>query len=225
MYLISKLLMNSLYGRFGMNEILFIHEIINENDLNIYIDKYSINEIISLNNNKILISYFDINLKDNIMLNNETYSNISIGIASAITAYSRIHITHFKNNPNYNLYYTDTDSIYIDKPLSENFIGKDLGKMKLEYNFIEGTFLSPKVYGGLYFNDNQQLKSITKVKGFKNKLDYFKLKSLLNENSSLSLKQDKWYKNINEGNISIKEQLYILFTTDNNRQLIKKTIN
>jgi hypothetical protein len=145
MYLISKLLMNSLYGRFGMNEILFTHEIIDEIKLNYYIEKYSINEIIHLNNNKILISYFDINIKEDIMLNNETYSNISIVIASAISAYARIHMTQFKNNPNYNLFYTDTDSIFIDKPLSDNLIGKDLGKMKLEYNFIEGTFLSPKV--------------------------------------------------------------------------------
>ena len=49
------------------------------------------------------------------MLSNETHSNISIGIASAITAYSRIHMTQFKNNSDYNLYYSDTDSIYIDK--------------------------------------------------------------------------------------------------------------
>jgi hypothetical protein len=59
--------MNSLYGRFGMNEILFIHNIIDEVDLNNYIDKYSINEIIPLQNNKILISYFDNNIKDNIL--------------------------------------------------------------------------------------------------------------------------------------------------------------
>lgn len=141
MYLISKLLMNSLYGRFGMNEILFIHEIIDDNKLNNFIDKYSINEIIPLNNNKLLISYFDINIKDNIMLSNETYSNISIGIASAITAYARIHMSHFKNNRDYNLYYTDTDSIYIDKKLPNKYIDKALGLMKLEYNFAEATFL------------------------------------------------------------------------------------
>lgn len=74
MYLISKLLINSLYGRFGMNEILFIHEIIDESKLNNYNEKYSINNVIPLDNNKILISYFDINNISNIMLSNETYS-------------------------------------------------------------------------------------------------------------------------------------------------------
>jgi len=219
MYLISKLLMNSLYGRFGMNEIFFIHEIIDDIKLNHYIDKYSINEIIPLNNNKILISYFDINIKDNIMLSNKTYSNISIGIVAAITAYARIHMTQFKNNPDYNLYYTNTDSIYIDRPLHNKFIGKALGLMKLEYNFIEATFLAPKVYGGLYF-DNGQLKSITKVKGFKDKLDYYDLKSLLNKDKSLSLPQDKWFKDLSLGNITIKDQLYTLLPTENKRKLI-----
>jgi DNA polymerase type B, organellar and viral len=139
MYLISKLLMNSLYGRFGMNEILFIHEIINENDLNYYIDKYSINEIIHLNNNKLLISYFDINDKNNNRLSNENHFYNSIGIA--ITAYSRIYMTQFKNNPNFELYYSDTDSIDINKPLPNNCVGKELGKMKLEYIFNEAVFL------------------------------------------------------------------------------------
>jgi hypothetical protein len=208
--------MNSLYGRFGMNEILFILNIIDETDLNNYIDKYSINEIIHLNNNKILISYFDINIKDNIMLSNETYSNISIGIASAINAYARIHMTQFKNNINYNLYYTDTDSIYIEKILPSKFIGKELGKIKLEYNFIEGTFLAPKVYGGLYL-DNNLIKSITKIKGFKNKIDYLELKSLLNKDKSLSLHQEKWFKDLSLGNISIKDQLYTLIPTLNKR--------
>jgi hypothetical protein len=220
MYLISKLLMNSLYGRFGMNEILFINNIIDDNDLYNYIDKYTINNIIPLDNNKILISYFDNNIKNNIMLSNETHSNISIGIASAITAYSRIHMTQFKNNLDYNLYYSDTDSIYIDKELSNNFISNNLGQMKLEYKFNEAAFLAPKVYGGLYFDNNKDLKSITKVKGYKNKLDYYELKSLLNKDKSLSLPQEKWFKDIKNGNITIKNQLYNLKPTENKRKLI-----
>jgi hypothetical protein len=59
--------------------------------------------------------------------------NVSISIASAITAYARIHMSQFKNNPNFNLYYSDTDSIYINKPLPAEFISStELGKLKLE---------------------------------------------------------------------------------------------
>jgi hypothetical protein len=43
--------------------------------------------------------------------------NVSIAIAAAITAYSRIHMSIFKNNPKINLYYTDTDSIYTDSEI------------------------------------------------------------------------------------------------------------
>jgi len=60
MYLISKLLLNSLYGRFGMNYKFYDHSIINNNELYDFIDNYSINEIIELDNNKSLISYFDL---------------------------------------------------------------------------------------------------------------------------------------------------------------------
>ena len=43
--------------------------------------------------------------------NDESTHNTSIGIAAAITAYSRIYMSQFKNNPKIMLYYTDTDSL------------------------------------------------------------------------------------------------------------------
>jgi hypothetical protein len=140
MYLISKLLLNSLYGKFGMDYRLFTHNFIDDNELYDLVDNYTIDNIIPLDNNKSLVSYLDDNKYKNILLSKDSKNNISIGIAEAITAYSRIHMTQFKNNPNFDLYYSDTDSIYIDKELPSNFIGKELGLMKLEYNFNEATF-------------------------------------------------------------------------------------
>ena len=56
--------------------------------------------------------------------------NVSIGIAAAISAYSRIHMSYFKNNPDINIYYTDTDSIYTDSDIDESFIHNTaLGKL------------------------------------------------------------------------------------------------
>lgn len=181
-----------------------------------------INEIIDLNNNKSLVSYIDIddNKLETILLSNKNEFNISIGIASAITSYSRIHMSQFKSIDNhYNLYYSDTDSIYIDKPLDDSFISNELGKMKLEYIFNEAVFLSSKVYGGLFNNNSNQ---IVKIKGFKNKLSYDSLKSLLIKNNKLELNQVKWFKNIEEGNITLKNQIYTLIPTENKRQLIYK---
>jgi len=59
-------------------------------------------------------------------------------VSSAITAYARIHMSQFKNKirlirlirfPDFNLYYTDTDSVYINRLLPDNMINsKVLGK-------------------------------------------------------------------------------------------------
>lgn len=56
-------------------------------------------------------------------------------MSSAITAYARIHMSQFKNKirlirfPDFNLYYTDTDSVYINRLLPDNMINsKVLGK-------------------------------------------------------------------------------------------------
>ena len=41
-------------------------------------------------------------------------------------------MSQFKNSKKFNLYYSDTDSIYIDKPLSKKFIDDTkLGLLKL----------------------------------------------------------------------------------------------
>jgi hypothetical protein len=42
-----------------------------------------------------------------------------------------------------------TESIYIFKPLSVNYVGKELGKIKLEHTFKQILFLAPKVYDGI----------------------------------------------------------------------------
>lgn len=40
-------------------------------------------------------------------------------------------MSKFKTDKNYNLFYTDTDSIDIDKKLESNLIGSKLGLIKL----------------------------------------------------------------------------------------------
>jgi hypothetical protein len=112
---------------------------------------------------KILVIHRPLSKDINTLLDStkETH-NVNIAIASAITAYARIHMTQFKNNPDFNLFYTDTDSIYIDKPLSLELVSNtDLGKMKLENKLNKSIFISPKIYC-LETIDN---KVIYKVKG------------------------------------------------------------
>ena len=54
--------------------------------------------------------------------------------------------------PEYTLYYSDTDSIDIDKPLPDTLTGKNLGQMTLERmytKFITFAGSATKFYGGV----------------------------------------------------------------------------
>lgn len=220
MYAISKLLLNSLYGRFGMDyATLLSKHVVMYNVLSYQLlDKFIITDIIDLDMDQVLISYMPKDVED--QLSSEYFDNlnfnISISIAAAVTASARVHMSQFLGDKSLNVLYTDTDSIDIDKPLDPKFIGPELGLMKLECIFDEAVFLAPKVYGGLLENGNE----ITKVKGFKDEIKYSELKSLLVKDTNLELKQDKWFNSLQEGSITIKEQLYKLVPTDNKRQLI-----
>jgi len=58
----------------------------------------------------------------------------------------------FKDNPLFKLYYSDTDSIFLDVDLElilPHLVGRGLGQLKLEHEFSKAVFLAPKVYGVL----------------------------------------------------------------------------
>ena len=179
--------MNSLYGRFGMNPNLESHAIIDNIEIDKYVDKYDVVDIKELNNDKILISYQDIETIENTKFLNHNYKNVSVPIASAITAYSRIFMSQFKNSTQYKIYYTDTDSLYVDKPLNHKFIGCKLGQFKLENTFTKAYFLGPKIYAGLTTSG----QVISKIKGYKNKLNLNEFSELLNYNYKIELMQEK----------------------------------
>jgi DNA polymerase type B, organellar and viral len=215
-YIIAKLLLNTLYGRFGMNPCLPKHEIVNSTETYKIVDKYDDVDIIDLKNGKELVSYID--YSENI--DDKRPSNVSVSIASAVTAYARVHMSQFKNNENFTLYYSDTDSIDINKLLPSKFIGSELGQMKLEHEFIEAVYLAPKVYGGIIKENIFPEHELIKVKGLKNPISFTEIKSLLEKNKLLKVPQDKWYKNLSKGKITIKEEIYSLTVTENKRELI-----
>lgn len=145
--------------------------------------------------------------------------NVSIGIAAAITSYARIHMTPYLQNKEYNVCYTDTDSIVTDKPISSEFIGKGLGQLKVEYKINKGVFLAPKVYS--FVTDTG--KMVTKVKGLKDSnLSFELMESLLKINSQKEIKNEKWFKSLSKGEIVIKNQSYVLQATENKRRFIYK---
>lgn len=214
LYLISKLLMNSLYGKFGMSDDLAIHKIIKIVDLENFIETKDRLNFIELDEELALVSYHDKN--ETKLVNDDTEMDISIGVASAITAYSRIQMSKYKNLANNKMYYTDTDSAIMEKELDESLVGKQLGQMVLEKEYKEFVSLAPKVYGGILTNG----KEFSKIKGYKNTISFEELKSLLIKDKSLELNQTKWFRFIGKGTISIKSQIYTLIPTQNKRKLI-----
>jgi hypothetical protein len=146
-------------------------EIINKNEFFDFIDEFKSDEVqncIELGD-KIMVIYRTHQADINTMLDGfKQTHNVSIAIASAITAYARIHMSQFKNNPDFTLYYTDTDSAYVDKPLPKHLINnKILGKLKLENICKKAIFLAPKLYCLLTEDD----KIIHKVKGLNHNID------------------------------------------------------
>jgi hypothetical protein len=116
--------------------------------------------------------------------------NVSIAIAAAITAYSGIHMSIFKNNPKINLYYTDTDSIYTDSEVDENLISSNiLGKLKVENISKKAIFLAPKLYCLL----TESNEFIHKVKGLKHEVEltFEDFENLLVKDFSIQKSQTK----------------------------------
>jgi DNA polymerase elongation subunit (family B) len=187
MNFIAKILLNSLYGRFGMDDNFTEVSIIHKDFFPDFENKFFDN-IINVEN---IDEYKLIQYKnDSISENPDITHNISIGIAAAITAYSRIHMSQFKNNPNINLYYTDTDSVYVDKPLHEELVdSKTLGLLKLENICSKAIFLAPKVYCLLTEEGN----FIYKVKGLKHDVEMSlqDFKKLLNKDAFITKDQTK----------------------------------
>jgi hypothetical protein len=226
MNLIAKLLMNSLYGKFGMKTEftrLDVYPIATQAD-KVNLRKLatgwgsSIHDISVLGDKVLIIR----DRENNLLEDQDPYhsSDVNIAVASFITASARVHMSVFRNNPDYNLYYSDTDSIVIDKPLHEAMVGSLLGQVKLEHVVERAVFLAPKVYG-LVTVDGQE---VIKVKGLTSEaasqLNVNSLFSLLAEDSSKSFMQEKWHKKLLDGGISVSEVAYTLKGNSNKRRAI-----
>ena len=165
---------------------------------------------------------------DNTLLDNgsETH-NINIAVAAATTAYARIFMSQFKNNPKYIIYYTDTDSIFIASTLDDTLISDtELGKLKLEYVIKKAIFLAPKCYW-LQLQDGTE---IIRIKGVKKEyidqalanhsLKFENFAKLLFKDEVIQIEQDKWFRDYCNANISISKVAYTIKQTQNKRELI-----
>lgn len=129
-YVMSKLLMNSCYGRFG----------IKSDRQNIVFDDGS-NGLCPLEDDtwlRVGKNKYRLMLKD---VKLDTFSNVAI--ASYVTSYARIMMHSIMMKTRDEIYYTDTDSMFTTKKFPT---GTGLGKLKLEYKVKSACFLLPKTY-------------------------------------------------------------------------------
>ena len=231
MNLIAKLLMNSLYGKFGMKiettqVQVEIYDTSDENEVELFNEMLEINcntihDYVKIDNFYVMvrkITGLDLN-KD---VDADFYHgvDVNIAIASAITGGARVWMSLLKNNPKFNLYYSDTDSAVIDRQLPSFMVGNALGQFKLEHIVNRAVFLAPKVYG-LLTDDG---KEVIKVKGVSKELlkdiHINDLEDLLLKDSSKEFSQEKWFKKVIEGDITISEVAYNLKITSNKRKAV-----
>lgn len=158
MSFVYKILMNSLYGRFGINP-KSTTTVIRDNARRRSLLKNT-NFLFSemLSEKDWVVSYRS-NTGDESNYWNPP-KNSAVQIAAAITAHARIYMYPYISRED--CYYTYTDSVVLGNPLPENLVSSSvLGMFKLESCIASGRFLAAKAY---YYIDEDG-KEVSKFKG------------------------------------------------------------
>lgn len=165
MNVIAKLLLNSLYGRFGMKLFIESTKFVHYKKIRELRKTHEILNVNYLGNDLYIVSCkLKKTMSPDMLFKNTINTEAAVQIASAVTSYARIFMYDFKNIKNNECYYTDTDSIFVKEKLDEKFIGGNLGEFKLEYKIEKAYFIAPKVYY-ISLKDNQSkivLKGVRK---------------------------------------------------------------
>ena len=234
MNLIAKMLMNSLYGKFGMKSENNKVEIFDTNDtedmdrLNTILDcdGESIQDQIEIGRHLLIvrkkISACKYDAKEDVYHG----LDVNVAVAAAITAGGRMYMNQFMYTTystgdadidNYPIWYTDTDSIITSIPLLAQFVGSELGKFKLEHVITKAIFIAPKVYG-LVTKEN---KTIIKVKGLSpesaSNLSVNELGMLLVSQVGMMLDNVKTKRDMYAGKIGVLNSSYNLMVSSSKR--------
>jgi len=152
---VYKILMNSLYGRFGINPKSTTTELCDEDRYKHLIRHCELIFGDMLSENNYIVAYHS-----NAETSSDYWSppkNSAVQLAAAITASARIYMYPYISRED--CYYTDTDSVVLGQPLPEEVISSSvLGKFKLEDRIMRGYFLAPKSYFYIAIDGTNVLK-------------------------------------------------------------------
>uniref|UniRef100_P22374 Probable DNA polymerase n=1 Tax=Ascobolus immersus TaxID=5191 RepID=DPOM_ASCIM len=214
MYFIAKLLMNSLYGRFGMDPITIKYSVLTPEESEEKLKNSSCIEATTLPSGNVLF-------KENKPLGEFSNLNTSVPISAAIAAYSRMIMSEYLIKYADNLYAVDTDGIKVDTEIDKKYVSdKELGLMKHEYTFKEAVFVAPKVYGGLFDKPYKNKVEIVKVKGLKEPIQYSDLKDVYIKSLLKLFIILNFLRQLALSTIVIKEQPYSLRVSSFKRVLV-----
>jgi len=140
----------------------------------------------------------------------------NIALAAAITAYGRIQIHKYKTIPGNTCYYSDTDSVFLEKPLDPSLVGPALGQMKLVSKVKKAIFLGPKSY--VYVDESG--KSISKISGYGAQVSIDTAAKLLyRKQSPIELPPYDTF-DVNKGMVRVARRSYTLKLSDSKRKRI-----
>jgi hypothetical protein len=159
--MLAKLMLNSLYGRFGLKYILSTTKIVSSFEFKDLSLKYKVldsfrfdeeNDLEYIRYSKEpsdIIKDLDINLYNKLISKDggeEDFITRSIPISAMVTSYASSFMHPFLNIPDNDCYYTDTDSAVLKHPLDSKYVGDGLGQFKLVAKIKRAYFISPKLY-------------------------------------------------------------------------------
>lgn len=140
---VYKLLMNSLYGRFGINPQSTRTEMCDKSRRDSLFRRAEYMGEVFIREDLYMVSYLTNPGKGPSYW--DPPKNSAVQLAAAITASARIYM--YKYISREDCYYTDTDSIVLGNPLPpEDVSSSVLGKFKLEEKLVRAYFLAPKCY-------------------------------------------------------------------------------
>lgn len=224
---ITKLILNSPFGRLGMNIHRSEFKIVDKVTLDLILSTHVVRSLKELNDNTFIVSFdsdisksvceksgldyikvLESNKKD--PENNKKIDDVSITTAAAITAYARIHINKLKvwilDNGG-KLYYSDTDSIVTDIQFNDDMLGPNLGQLKLEHTIKRAYFITSKTY--LLELENGEL--IKKAKGvYSDSLSKSDYENMYNNNLNVKAIKPNSSIDIERGTVNINSKESIL---------------
>lgn len=158
-----KMIQNSLYGKFGMRRERKVF--------------YNYSEERKAKFEKKQIPYLEVSIPPGrtmlMTIRKVNSSYIRPYIAAYVTSYARMFLYRAIMQRQEHVYYYDTDSLVLDKPLPSDLIDeKEYGKWKLERELKQALFLQPKFYAEIAVDNVKVYRSKGLIGVFKDTVSY-----------------------------------------------------